>query len=465
MSTTIQFLGAARTVTGSKHVVSHRGKTVMLDCGMFQGVKEWRMKNWDPFPLPMGYVDDVILSHAHMDHSGFLPRLVRLGFTGRVFATPATAELCGIMLPDSAHIQEEDARYANKEGFSRHSPALPLYTVQDAETALGLLRPVDYETVQDVDRNISFEFLEAGHILGSALVMVKLRKEDGSVLRLLFTGDLGRYGEHMLPDPAAVPSTDFLVVESTYGNRLHHDDDPEKLLAEIINTTYRRGGVVIVPSFAVGRTQEILIHLHALQDTGRIPPIPVFLDSPLAANATRIFCRYVEDQKFPATIQIEGGECPVLCQNLKISSTVRDSMAINDLTEPAVVISASGMCEAGRVLHHLKMHMPNPRNAVVFVGYQAEGTRGRRILDGEKEVKIHGQKVPVRASIHSIDSFSAHADHDEIFCWLSNFSNPPKKTFVVHGELSAMDSLAKEVRTRLGWAVETPAYLEKAVLE
>lgn len=465
MSTTIQFLGAARTVTGSRHVVSHRGKVVMLDCGLFQGLKEWRLKNWEPFPLPPGYVDDVVLSHAHLDHSGFLPRLCRIGFSGSIYATPSTTDLCEIMLPDSAHIQEEDARYANKEGFSKHAPAMPLYTQEDAERALGVFQTVPYGETRTLNKNIAFEFLDAGHILGSAMARFTLRREDETTFTLLFTGDLGRYGEHNLPDPTSVDTADYLVMESTYGDRLHEDSDAKEVLEDTVRRIARRGGVIVIPSFAVGRTQEILALIHLLQDTDRIPSIPVFLDSPLAINATKIFLNYMQDQRFEMQCPEASPNNPILCHNLRITSSVRESMAINDIREPAIIISASGMCEAGRILHHLKLHLPNPRNAVVFVGYQAEGTRGRTIQGGAREVKIHGQYVPIRAEVVTMESMSAHADRDEIFQWLSHFRTPPRKTFVVHGEERVAQSLAGEITRRLGWETFAPAYLDKIALD
>jgi metallo-beta-lactamase family protein len=465
MGSYLQFAGATRTVTGTKHLLQHRGKVVMLDCGLFQGLKELRVRNWEPFPLPAGYVDDIILSHAHIDHAGFLLRFFAHGFDGRIFATPSTQELCEIMLPDSAHIQEEDARYANKEGFSKHAPAEPLYTTEDAEGVLQKFQSVPYGTVCNINKNIGFDFVDAGHILGSAIVRLTMRREDDSTFRLVFSGDLGRYGESILPDPAAVQDADFLILESTYGDRIHQDVDVQGKLGEIINRTCRRGGKVVIPAFAVGRTQEILYQIRTLQEGGHIPKIPVYIDSPLAIKATKIFCEYPERFDPEVSAGARRGDCRILCHNLRVASTVQDSMAINSLDEPLIIISASGMCEAGRILHHLKLKLPDKRNTVVFVGYQAEGTRGRRILDGEREVKIHGEMVPVRAEIRSIEAFSAHADVEEIFRWLGNFKRPPRMTFLVHGEWSQMQALEGQIRERLGWPVQTPAYLQKVDLE
>jgi metallo-beta-lactamase family protein len=465
LSTTLQFLGAARTVTGSKHVLSHRGKVVMLDCGMFQGLKQWRKLNWEPFPLVMGYVDAIVLSHAHIDHSGYLPRLYRYGYDGQVYSTPSTHDLCQIMLPDSAHIHEEDARYANKQGFSKHSPALPLYTQEDAAGSLELFQTVPYGETHDINRNIQFEFRDAGHILGSALTRFTLTREDDSRFSVVYSGDIGRYHEHILRDPQPIDEADFLILETTYGDRLHNSGDTESLLADVINETASRGGMVIIPSFAVGRTQEVLYHIRELQEMQRIPPIPVYMDSPLAIKATRIFCDHLEN--YPARIYDpkEGDGCPVLCYNLHIASQVSESKAINKVDDAAILISASGMVEAGRILHHLKLRLPDPKNSVVFVGYQAEGTRGRRILEGEKRIKIHGDYYPVRARVEYIDTFSAHGDYEEIFKWLANFRRPPLMTFLVHGEESSMQSMADKVAQRLGWPTTMPEYLAKVELD
>ncbi len=465
MSTSIQFLGATRTVTGSKHVINHRGKVVMLDCGMFQGLKKWRLKNWEAFPLVIGYVDDIVLSHAHIDHSGYLPRFVRYGFDGRIFATPTTADLCGIMLPDSAHIQEEDARYANKMGFTKHRPALPLYTADDAQAALEQFQVVPYGEAFDINRNVRFQFLDAGHIMGSAIVRITLTREDDSRITLVYSGDLGRFGEHILRDPSVVRETDFLILESTYGDRLHEHGNVEDRLAQIITETIARGGVVLIPSFAVGRTQEVLYHLRVLQEQKRIPLIPVYLDSPLAIKATKIFCQHTDNLPTRITRAADADECPLLCHNLHLASRKEESIYLNTIDHPAIIISASGMCEAGRILHHLKFKLPDHRNSVVFVGYQAEGTRGRRILEGEREIKIHGQLVPVRAAIHEIGSFSAHADANEIMRWLSGFEHPPRMTFLVHGEPEGMNTLAGHIKEKLGWSTMIPDYLDKVDLD
>lgn len=465
MGSFLQFAGATRTVTGTKHILQHRGKVVMLDCGLFQGLKELRVRNWEPFPLPAGYVDDIILSHAHIDHTGFLPRFFAHGFDGRIFTTPSTHDLCEIMLPDSAHIQEEDARYANKEGFSKHAPAEPLYTTDDAERVLEKFQDVPYGSAFPINKNIQFEFVDAGHILGSAIVRLTMRREDESSFRVVFSGDLGRYGESILPDPSAIDEADFLIMESTYGDRTHQDVDIQAELDDVINRTVRRGGKVVIPAFAVGRTQEILYQLRALQEAKRIPKIPVYIDSPLAIKATKIFCDYPERFDPEVSRGSRPGDCRLLCHDLHVASTVRDSMAINTIDEPVIIISASGMCEAGRILHHLKLKLPDRRNTVLFVGYQAEGTRGRRILDGEREVKIHGENVPIRAEIRSIDAFSAHADSGELFRWLGNFRRPPRMTYLVHGEWEQMRALETQIRERLGWPVQIPAYLEKVDLD
>ena len=369
------------------------------------------------------------------------------------------------MLPDSAHIQEEDARYANKEGFTKHSPAMPLYTLADVEEILGRFQAVPLGKPFAINKNVSFDFLESGHILGSACARFTLRREDGSEFRLVFTGDLGRYNENILPDPAPVAEADFLILESTYGNRLHVDEDVLSALEDVIQRTAKRKGILLIPSFAVGRTQELLYHLRLLQDARRIPPIPVYVDSPLAIQATRIFCRHPEALDLEHKPEPNGQDCDLLCDHLHLATAVQDSMAINKMAGPLIILSASGMCEAGRVLHHLKLKLPDRRNTVLFVGYQAEGTRGRRLMEGEKEIKIHGEIVPVRAEIHSIEAFSAHADYEEIFRWLGGFRRPPRMTFLVHGEPSQMEGLGGRIRDRLGWPVQLPKYLDKVDLD
>jgi len=465
LTTKIKFLGAAKTVTGSKHLLTHRGKEVLIDCGMFQGVKKWRLVNWEPFPEDINLITDIVITHAHIDHTGYLPRLYKYGFEGNIYSTPTTKDLSNIMLVDSAHIQEEDAKFANKKKFSKHSPALPLYTIDDALGVLEMYQPVEYGIEKEINNNIKFKYFDAGHIIGSAFAKFTLKRENGEKLKILFSGDLGRYGEHILKDPEPGDGVDFLICESTYGNRLHKHENVEEKMAEIINSTYQRGGRVIIPAFAVGRTQEVLYHIGQLQKKNLIPlDMKVYMDSPLAIKATRISCNHKGNLNLE--VQENGfGKCPIYCKNLHIASTVDESKAINSIREPIILISASGMCEAGRVLHHLKLALPKKENTILFVGYQAEGTRGRRILNGERTIKIHGEHIPINARIEEIDTFSAHADYNEILKWLRTFSKPPKMTFLVHGDPDAIESLSQKIEENLGWKTYIPDYKEEIILD
>jgi metallo-beta-lactamase family protein len=457
----LQFLGATRTVTGSKHLLEVDGYRVLVDCGLFQGLKELRQRNWDPFPLNPRSINSVILTHAHIDHSGYLPKLVHDGFDGPVYGTPATTELARILLPDSARLQEEDAAYANKQGTSKHHPALPLYTEEDAEDALRLLEPVGYHKRVQLMKRLSFEFITAGHILGSSFVCLDVECQDGATRRVVMTGDLGRYNEPIIHDPSNVEEADYIVVESTYGDREHHQEDVKEHLARIINDTAKRGGHILVPAFAVGRTQLLVYLLRELEDEGRIPTLPVYVDSPMAVQATRLYLRHKEEHDLEMDALVDAKRNPLATHRFSLAKTVHDSKAISNSQEPSIVISASGMATGGRILHHLQRCLPQERNTVIFVGYQSEGTRGRRLLDGEKEIKIFGHYVPVRAHIETLPNLSAHADFHEILRWLSGFKRAPKKVFLVHGEHDAMMSLKQKIEAKFGWQVETPTYLEK----
>ena len=482
---TLTFLGAAQTVTGSKYLLEHDGRRVLVDCGLFQGLKELRLRNWDEFPVPPGELDAVVLTHAHLDHVGYLPRLVAGGFGGRVFCTAGTQDLCRIVLPDSGRIQEEDAANANRNGFSKHKPALPLYGEADAFRAISLLQPVGYDRPMPVASGVEVEFLNAGHLLGSAYARV--RTDDRTIL---FGGDLGRFSRPVLPDPTMIAEADYLLVESTYGNRLHADDDDGSQLAEVIGTTAARGGRVIVPSFAIGRVEELIYWLKRLEDQGRIPILPVFVDSPMAIDA---LARYTErlreldpemqpesrDEKAPhgsadhhdppeerrRHARHERQVCAFCTERFRTISTPNESRELTRSKMPAIIISASGMATGGRVLHHLKAALPDARNTVLFVGYQAAGTRGRNLVDGEKTVKIHGEIIPVRAAIGLVESMSAHADSSEILHWLGGFSKPPRTTFIVHGEQIAMDALSATIGATLGWTTKMPMHGETVQLE
>lgn len=457
----IQFLGAARTVTGSKHLIEVGGYRVMVDCGLFQGLKHLRLRNWEPFPLDPASINSVILTHAHIDHTGYLPKLVRDGFGGTVYGTPATVELSRIMLPDSARLQEEDAEYANKSGSSKHKPALPLYSEKDANNACRLLQSVNYHKRIQLTKKLSFEFVTAGHILGSSFVLFDIECSDGATRRVVMTGDLGRYNEPIIHDPSPVEDADYIVVESTYGDREHTDFDVKARLAEIITETVNRGGQVIIPSFAVGRTQLLLYLIRELEDEGRIPIIPVYVDSPMASSATRLYLSHKEDHDLDMKDLLDDRRNPLATQRFNLARTRDESKAINSREEPAIVISASGMATGGRIMHHLRRRLPDERNTVVFVGYQSEGTRGRRLLDGEKEIKIFGQFVPVNAKIERLENLSAHADSREILRWLGGFKRAPKTVFLVHGEPKAQEALKQKIVEKFGWTVEIPEYLQK----
>jgi len=456
----LTFLGATGTVTGSRFLLKTAHKQYLIDCGLFQGLKELRLRNWEPFPISPEDIDAVILTHAHIDHTGYLPRLVHYGFKGTIYATTATTDLCQILLPDSAHLQEEDAEYANKKHFSKHSPALPLYTTEDALQALELFTPIAYGSRLQLDDGVSLTFRDAGHILGSSFIDLRL-SIDGEQRRLLFSGDLGRPNQPILRDPHTVFGADYLIVESTYGDRLHGNEDPKEVMARIINESIRRGGVLLIPSFAVGRTQELIYTIRELEEANRIPHLPIYMDSPLAIKATKIFSKNKQDFDLKSkTLELKGKNV-LETAKLHFAQTQEESKAINKIKSNAIIISASGMATGGRILHHLFNRLPDPKNTVLFIGYQAVGTRGRTILDGAESVKIHGQYVPIRAHIESTSCFSAHADYHEILAWLSNFNSGPRKVFIVHGEPEPARSLSDKINQHFGWSTELPEYLSQ----
>ncbi|MEP7309982.1 MAG: MBL fold metallo-hydrolase [Acidobacteriota bacterium] len=455
---TLTFLGAAGTVTGSKHLLDLGDHRVLVDGGLFQGLKELRLRNWAAFPIDPKRINAVVLTHAHLDHCGYLPRLVAGGFRGRIFCTAGTRDLCTLILPDSAHIQEEDARLANRRGFSKHSPALPLYTELDAARTLTQLQPVGYERPMPVVPGVEVEFLNAGHLLGSAYARITIGDKT-----ILFGGDLGRYGRPVLPDPAPVVETDVLLLESTYGDRLHEPDDGGMRLAAIINETVKRNGRVIIPSFAVGRVEELLYWLRRLERSKQIPTLPVYVDSPMAAGALQFYAQRC-DELDPEMTSGEHDACAFGTERMTIVASAQESMELVSSSTPAIVIAASGMATGGRVLHHLAAGLPNANNTVLFVGYQSAGTRGRQLCDGATKVKIQGLEVPVAARIERIDSMSAHADVGEIMRWLSGFSRPPAMTYLVHGEPAPLQALASRIQTDLGWPIHIAKYLEKVEL-
>lgn len=459
MRAKITFLGATGTVTGSKYLFEACGKKLLIDCGLFQGLKENRQRNWEPFPVNPAEIDAVILTHAHIDHCGYLPRLTREGFTGPVYCTHVTHEFCKLLLPDSAHLQEEDARWANKKGFSKHKPALPLYTTPDVEKCLQQFSPRHYGESINLADGMRLKFRDAGHILGSAFANIKITQGD-TVRKILFSGDIGGPNRPILNDPSQVYEVDYLLVESTYGNRLHGDkqSNREQELARVINDSVTRGGVLIIPAFAVGRTQELLFHIRELETSGAIPALPVYIDSPMAINATAITTKMYGNYDMTARMLMLDGIEILKTDNLHIAKSVEESKALHEVKGPAIIMSASGMLAGGRILHHLYQRLPKAENTLLFVGYQAEGTRGRALQGGNTEVKIHGQMIPVKAHIETISGFSAHADYREILAWLMGFNRPPKQTFIVHGEPDASQAMGDKIQKQLDWPVIIPKH-------
>lgn len=455
----LTFLGGARTVTGSKYLIENGGTRVLVDCGLFQGLKELRLRNWASFPVEPDSIHAIVLTHAHLDHVGYLPRLVASGFRGRVFCTSGTMDLCRLVLPDSARIQEEDARQANKHRYSRHDPALPLYTEVEAQRALTMLQPMGYQRAIEVAPGISVEFFPAGHLLGSAFVMMRLQGGPA----ILFGGDLGRYGRPVLPDPHPAVQADVVLVESTYGDRDHQQDDGGAQLAEVIHDTAARGGKLIVPAFAIGRVEELLYWVRRLEREKRIPVLPVYVDSPMATEALRHYTSRVAELD-PDMQPMRKDVSTFATARFQTIASPQQSKELTASRRSAIVISSSGMATGGRVLHHMAAALPDRKNTVLFVGYQAAGTRGRLLVDGAREVKIHGQIISVGARIARNDSMSAHADRNEILRWLDTLPAAPRRLFLVHGEPMPMDALKQRLQEHFGWEVATPAHGEAFVL-
>lgn len=452
----LTFLGAAKIVTGSSYLLEVGTQKILIDCGMFQGSKTITAFNRYDFLYDPTAIDCVLLTHAHIDHSGLLPKLCKTGFKGPIYATRVTNQLCGIMLPDSAHIQGFDAEIANRKGQrAGKKPVEPLYTIEDAYTCLGHFSPVDYDREVILSPNVTVRFRDAGHILGSALLEVMVA-EEGKTTKLVFSGDLGQPNQPIIKDPTFIDEADYIIVESTYGNRLHEDYDKEEHLATIINDSVARGGNIIIPSFAVGRTQTMLYYLHNLLKAGKIPDIPVIIDSPLAISATDIFMHNTQDFDTEAKEMLENNkDHPLQMPQLRFTKTADESKALNSLKEPAIIISASGMADAGRILHHLKHNLWRPESSILFVGYQAQGSLGRRLVEGVKKVKIIGEEISVRATIYSLDGFSAHADQQQLLTWLAYYKKRPANIFLVHGEPEASESFAQLINEKLA----VPTYI------
>lgn len=449
----LQFLGATQTVTGSKYLIKADKSKILVDCGLFQGFKDLRLRNWNPLPLHPKEIDYVLLTHAHLDHSGYIPLLVKNGFRGKIFCTEATRDLCAILLPDSGHLQEEEAFYANRKGSSKHRPALPLYTKQEAEIALEYFQPVPYEKSLKLSENLHCSFHYAGHILGASLIRVQHHNSS-----VLFSGDLGRPHDPIMYDPSKPPESNYYVIESTYGNRLHEKTNPEEQLGEIIKQTAKKGGVTIIPSFAVGRAQSILYYLHQLRLKNVIPNIPIFVDSPMATDATKLFYHYSDQHK------LTKEQTASVCQSATYIHTVEESKELHRQKMPMIIISASGMATGGRILHHIKHFAPDHRNSLVFCGFQAGGTRGDRIIRGETHVKMFGELIPIRASVFQLDNTSAHADYEDMLEWLSHIKKPPRKLFITHGENTASEALKEKIQARYHWNCEVPSYLDNVEL-
>lgn len=449
----LHFLGAAETVTGSKYLLEEDGTKILIDCGLFQGLKELRLRNWDPFAVSPNEIDAVLLTHAHLDHSGYLPLLVKQGFKGPIYATKATCDLVEILLRDAGRIQEEDAARANRYGYSKHKPAKPLYTEEEAIRSLKQLSPIEFGQDYPLSYDLVFNAKRAGHILGSAILTVRTPRTT-----LVFSGDLGRPNSFIMRDPAQIQTADYLVMESTYGARSHKTENPFDELGEVIRSTAKKGGSVIIPCFAVGRAQVVMYIIEQLKERKALPEIPIYLDSPMAVDATEIMERHSNEHKLPKKL------CRDVCSVAEYVNSVEQSKAIDANPAPKVIISASGMLEGGRVLHHLKRYGPDPRSAIVFTGFQAPMTRGERILRGEKEVRVHGESVPIRARVEILESLSSHADVEESLMWLRGFTKMPNKIFLTHGEKESAEALKRRIEEEFDVDVYIPKYLEKVNL-
>lgn len=446
----ISFFGATQTVTGSRYLLTLGERRILVDCGLFQGYKHLRLKNWDAPPFEPGRLDAVVLTHAHLDHSGYLPLLVRKGFKGRIHATRATIELCGILLPDSGWLQEEQAQFANRHGFSKHSPALPLYTKKDAYECLKHFTAVSFGDITAPSPGFRAQFAPAGHLLGAASIRVEYGGKS-----VLFSGDVGRPDDPLMQAPVAPAASDYVVIESTYGDRTHPVQDPELELRDIAHRTFARGGVVLIPTFAVGRAQLLLLLIARLKARGELADVPVYLDSPMAIDATELLTRFVSEHRLSRTDAAKVGRIAALVR------TADESKALSRSRQPAIILAASGMATGGRVVHHLKTFLPDPRNTIVFSGFQAGGTRGAAMVAGSRQIRIHGESFPVLAEVSQLTSTSGHADANELIAWLKQIPSPPRQVFVTHGEPNASETLRQRIQAELGWSVSVPEYRDE----
>lgn len=462
MDVTVKFLGGAGAVTGSKYLIDLGEFEFLVDCGLYQGNRALRDRNWDKFPMPPMEMEAIVLTHAHLDHIGYLPKLVKQGFSGPIYCTEATAELAKILLLDSGKLQEEEAEYARKKGYSKHDNPQPLYTQEDAEAVFPKLVPQEFERPFSIHPDVTVTYYHAGHILGASIVKIVVKGKEQEK-KLVFSGDLGRYHDPILYPPSRIPKADILWIESTYGDRVSPPVKPEEELGRAIRDTFDRGGLVIIPAFAVGRTQLVMYYLFQLMEKGKIPKAPIFLDSPMAINATKLYLDFKSDHQLSAVLE-EDGNHPFDHPQLHYFQKQEQSRSLNEYRGNAIIISASGMATGGRVLHHLFHHLPDEKNGVIFVGYQAEGTRGRRLLDGEPEIRIYGREVPVKAKIYQIDGLSAHADQNELMDWAEGFIEKPKIVFIIHGEEKSASILGQKLQEEMGWRTILPQYLESFML-
>tara|TARA_Y100000588_G_C14259444_1_gene926965 strand:+ start:34 stop:1389 length:1356 start_codon:yes stop_codon:yes gene_type:complete len=449
----ITFLGATETVTGSRYLIEHADKKVLVDCGLFQGPREIKERNWQDFPIAPDSIDAIVLTHAHIDHTGYIPVLAKKGFKGKVYCSQGTYQLCKILLKDSAFLQQEHAKKVNEAGYSRYKPALPLYTVKDAEYALSLFHPIAYDFVITIG-GLQIMLIQSGHILGGSFVVIT----DGKS-KITFSGDLGRPDQMLMKEPAHLKETDYLVLDSTYGDRLHTHEDFVQELGLIIQKTVEKKGTLIIPSFAVGRAQVLLYALYQLKKQNKIPGIPIFLDSPMAISVTDLYCDFLDEHKLSAQ------ECHKVFDVATYVRTVSESKSLNHKHGPSIIIAGSGMADGGRVLHHFANTITNAKNTILFVGYQADGTKGRMLLEDIPEIKIYGKYYPVRATIKNIASLSAHADYHDILTWLASIEKPPKKIFLTHGDVDSLKSLQEKIIQRFNWSVVVPKYTDTYSLD